>query len=277
MFGQTFYYSTTRKYIIAFGTLFNDIRINRTDASGTVTQIIKVPLTYAVKDKMMARINQDADLQKSAAIVLPAMSFELVSMTQDPSRKKNTLNQRVVKNPNDANTFKMQYQSTPWNLNFNLYIYVKNAEDGTKILEQIIPYFKPNWDMTLNILPEMGISIDTPVIIGEPSSQDNYDTNFTTRRAIVWTVPFTMKCEYFGPIKTKPVIKFVETNFYFGDQANSSEMIGYVHVKPGLDANGHSTSNSEITVDANTIFVDDDFGFVVDSAGILLVETDEEQ
>ena len=129
--------------------------------------------------------------------------------------------------------------------------------------------------MTLNILPEMGISLDTPVIIGDPTCEDNYDANFTTRRAIVWTVPFTMKCEYFGPIKTKPVIKFVDIDFTFPDATSNtgmSEIVAYVNIQPGLDANGHPTSNCEISIPVSNIFVDDDWGIVANTAGIVIVE-----
>lgn len=253
----------------------NDIYIQRTDAEGTVTQHLKVPLTYSPKDKMMARVEQNAKLDRETAITLPRMAFELVSMDMDESRKKNTLNQIVRKHPSQPNKMKMQYQSVPWNLSFNLYIFVKNAEDGTKILEQILPYFKPQWDMTLNILPEMGINLDTPVFIGNPTCEDKYDGAFTERRAIIWTVPFTLKGEYFGPVKEKPIIKFSVQEYYLGEPQDGNEMVATLNVQPGLTANGEPTSSANNSVDPNTIYATDDFGFVIESSGQILVEGDE--
>lgn len=254
--------------------MFDDILITRTNSEGGATQIMKVPLTYGPKDKMMARVEQDPNTNASPAINLPIMSFELQSLNSDNSRHLNTLNQTVRKDPNDPNSLKYQYQSVPWNLNFNLYIYVKNAEDGTKIIEQILPYFKPQWDMTLNLIPEMNIKVDVPVVIGQPTSEDTYDGKFEQRRAIIWTIPFTLKGYYFGPIKKKKIIKFSKQQFYFGNPEDSSEMVGYINVEPGLTANGEPTTSAELSIDPNLIEVDDDFGFVVESSGLILNESE---
>jgi len=264
MFGHTYYYGLTRKYIIAFGTLMNDIYIERTDSQGSITQKLKVPLTYAPKDKMMARVEEDAkNLNRPTALVLPYMSFELTSLQAAPQRKKNTLNQ-FVRLDEDANKNKMMYQSVPYDLSFNLYIYVKNAEDGTKILEQILPYFKPQWDMTLLLIPEMDIRLDVPIIIGSPSSEDKYDGAFTQRRSIIWTVPFTLQGEYFGIIKKKPIIKFSKQKYYIGNETESSDLITQINLKPGLTPEGLPTNNENETIDPNEIYATDDFGFIVD-------------
>lgn len=273
MFGTTFYHGLTRKYVIAFGTCFNDIIIERTDSTGGVTQTLKVPLTYAPKDKMIARVNEDATtLNRETAINLPIMSFELASISYDSSRHLNTLNMTVRKKNDSPNSLNYQYQSVPWNLNFNLYIYVKNAEDGTKIVDQLLPYFKPQWDMTLHIIPEMNIKLDVPINIGDPTSEDKYDGAFTERRVIIWTIPFTMKAAYYGPIKQRKIIKFSKMDFKFGDSNNSSDVIGNINVQPGLTANGQPTTDKTLSVDPNVIEVDDDFGFVVESSGLILNE-----
>ena len=270
MFGSSFYFSITRKYVIAFGTLFNDIVIQRLDSTGTATQTMKIPLTYAPKDKMLARIIADPTLTKETALSLPRMSFELSNLAYDGSRKKNTLNLTVRKDLTNPNKLKYQYQSVPYDLNFRLYIYVKNAEDGTKILEQILPYFKPQWDMTLNIIPEFNIKIDTPVELRSVSSEDKYDGQFTERRSIIWTLDFVVRGEYFGPIKSKPIIKFPRAEFYI--EPNDQDMVGYYKVSPGLTANGTPTSSAIDSVDPNIIEVDDDFGFVEESSGLVLNE-----
>ena len=266
----SFYFSTTRKYVIAFGTLFNDIIIKRTDSEGIPTQTIKVPLTYAPKDKMIARIEADPDLFREPATILPRMSFELTGLSYDSSRHKNTLNV-LVKKDVDPNKLRMQYQSVPYNLNFNLYIYVKNAEDGTKIIEQILPYFKPQWDVSLYILPEMNHSIDVPIELKSVSPEDKYDGDFKERRVLTWTLSFTARGQYFGPIKKKPIIKFPRMDFYFGPD-DPSELVGRYTVEPGLTVDGNPTSDPLESVDANLIDVDDDFGFIETSSGMILNE-----
>lgn len=271
MFGVSFYFSTTRKYIIAFGSLFDDIVIKRTNSTGETTQTIKVPLTYAPKDKMLARVTSDPNLDKEAAIILPYMSFELVSMSYDGARKKNTLNQTVRKDSTNPNKLRYQWQSVPYDLNFRLYIYVKNAEDGTKVLEQILPYFKPQWDMTLNLIPEMNIKLDTPVELKSVTSEDKYDGSFIERRAIIWTLDFTLRGEFFGPIKSKPIVKFAKTDYYFGPE-DQSELIGFLNTQPGLTANGEPTTSANNSIDVNLIEIDDDFGFVEISSGAVLNE-----
>lgn len=220
----------------------------------------------------MYRVQNDPELIKQAATVLPMMSFELKGLKVDPGRHKNTLNQITRKNI-DPNKASYMYQSVPYDLYFELYIYCKNAEDGTKILEQIVHNFKPQWDMTLQLIPEMNIKVDTPVILGDVSLLDKYDGNFTERRAIVWTLTFTMKGEIWGPIKSKKIIKFAKQNFYF-DANNMTEenRIGNITVTPGLTANGQPTTLSANSVDPNVIYADDDFGFVIESSGLILHE-----
>ena len=140
MFGKPFYFSLIRKYVILMGTLLNDIRITRTDSSGNVTSLLKVPITYAAKDKMLARVLQDPALDKTNAVpAMPMISFEMGKMEYDGTRKLNTIGRIAVKDADDVSKFKYQYNPVPYNINFKAYIYVKNAEDGTKIIEQILP------------------------------------------------------------------------------------------------------------------------------------------
>lgn len=221
---------------------------------------------------MFARVEEDAKTNRDNAISLPIMSFEMSSLEPDPTRKLNTLNQTVRKKTNDPNSLNYQYQSVPWNINFNLYIFVKNAEDGTKILEQILPYFKPQWDMTLNLIPEMNIKLDVPVNIGTPTPEDRYDGAFTERRSIIWTIPFVMKAAYYGPIKARKIIKFSRQEYKFGNPEDASLPVGILAVQPGLTANGEPTTSANNSIDPNEIEVDDDFGFVVTSSGLVLNE-----
>lgn len=282
MFGHgTFYFSTIRKYVIYFGTVFNDVRITRTNAEGETVAILKVPLSYAPKDKMLARVDADPEITRQTAIYLPRMSFEMIGLAYDGARKLNTISRQVVKDNSDANKLKAQYNPVPYNFDFNLYVYVKNAEDGTKIVEQILPFFTPDWTATVNLIPEMNTSMDIPIVLNNISMEDTYEGNFEERRAVIWTLNFTIKGWLYGPITSKPIIKISNTQFFVptgGSQANISaavsntDVIGRITVKPGLDANGNPTSNPNNSIDYNLIEVDDDFGYIVTSEGIVLNE-----
>lgn len=279
MFGHTYYFSTLRKYVIYFGTLFNDIHITRTNSSGQTTHLLKVPLAYAPKEKMLARLENDPSINRETAVLLPRMSFEMTSLNYDSSRKLNTLGKIAVKDTS-ANKLKYQYNPVPYNIDFSLYIYVKNAEDGTKIIEQILPFFTPEWTSSLALIPEMSVTMDIPVVLNGISSEDTYEGDFQTRRALIWTLTFTMKGYIYGPIKKSSIIKFANTSFYIPDSTivdlrdavGNSSPIDRVTVAPGLDANGNPTSNASNSIDRSLIEADDDFGYITDIAGIILNE-----
>lgn len=282
MFGHgVFYFSTLRKMVIYFGTIFNDMRITRTNADGDVVATLKIPLSYAPKDKMLARVDADPEITRQTSIYLPRMSFEMTGLAYDGARKLNTVSRQVVKDNSNANKLKAQYNPVPYNFDFNLYVYVKNAEDGTKIIEQILPFFTPDWTATVNLIPEMNIAMDIPIILNSISMEDTYDGSFEERRAIIWTLNFTVKGWIYGPIVSKPIIKIANTQFFVpsgGSQANvaasvgETDVIGRITVKPGLDANGNPTSNANTTINYSSIEVDDDFGYVITSEGIILNE-----
>ena len=282
MFGHgVFYFSTIRKMVIYFGTIFNDLKITRTNADGDVVATLKIPLSYAPKDKMLARVDADPEITRQTAIYLPRMSFEMTGLAYDGARKLNTVSRQVVKDNSNANKLKAQYNPVPYNFDFNLYVYVKNAEDGTKIIEQILPFFTPDWTATVNLIPEMNIAMDIPIILNSLSMEDTYDGSFEERRAIIWTLNFTVKGWIYGPIVSKPIIKIANTQFFVpsgGSQANvaasvgETDVIGRVTVKPGLDANGNPTSNPNTTINYSLIEVDDDFGYVITTEGIIMNE-----
>jgi hypothetical protein len=282
MFGHgVFYFSTIRKMVIYFGTIFNDLKITRTNAENDVVATLKVPLSYAPKDKMLARVDADPEITRQTAIYLPRMSFEMTGLAYDGTRKLNTVSRQVVKDNSNANKLKAQYNPVPYNFDFNLYVYVKNAEDGTKIIEQILPFFTPDWTATVNLIPEMNIAMDIPIILNSLSMEDTYDGSFEERRAIIWTLNFTVKGWIYGPIVSKPIIKIANTQFFVpsgGSQANvaasvgETDVIGRVTVKPGLDANGNPTSNPNTTINYSLIEVDDDFGYVITTEGIIMNE-----
>ena len=190
MFGTYFYHQTSRKMVVAFGTLFNTIEVRRTNSSDEVTEVVKIPLSYGPKDKMLARITSDPNLSYSVALTVPRMGFELTSMTYDSARKLNTIGRNVAKG---TTGLKKQYNPVPYNYDFSLFIFVKNAEDGTQILEQILPFFTPEFTITMTLISGMDIKMDIPLVLNDVSSEDTYDGDFATRRSIIWTLNFSMK------------------------------------------------------------------------------------
>ena len=190
MFGTYFYHQTSRKMVVAFGSLFNSIEVRRTDSSDAVTEVIKIPLSYGPKDKMLVRISQDPNLNPKVALTVPRMGFELTSMTYDGARKLNTMGRNVKKG---TTGLKKQFNPVPYNWDFSLYVFVKNAEDGTQILEQILPFFTPDFTVTMTLVSSMSIKMDIPLALTSVTSEDTYEGDFATRRSIIWTLSFIMK------------------------------------------------------------------------------------
>ena len=190
MFGTYFYHQTSRKMVVAFGSLFNNIEVRRTDSSDAVTEVIKIPLSYGPKDKMLVRISQDPNLNPKVALTVPRMGFELTSMTYDGARKLNTMGRNVKKG---TTGLKKQYNPVPYNWDFSLYVFVKNAEDGTQILEQILPFFTPDFTVTMTLISGMTVKMDIPLVLNSVTSEDSYEGDFATRRSIIWTLSFIMK------------------------------------------------------------------------------------
>lgn len=269
MFGRTWSHDTLRKYIIVFGTLFNDIYINRTNSSGEIVQTLKVPLTYGPKEKVLARLEQNPTMSNQVGIVLPRISFELTSMEYDPTRKLNTLN-KLTKQSSTAGTddeVKYQYQPVPYDMQFEMNILVKNSEDGTRIVEQIVPYFTPDFTVSVNLMPEVDAARDVPVILNSITHQDNYEGSFEERRSMIWTLTFTLKGWLYGPTKKSKLIKLAETTFRLPEDVATGNTINTTNTvivtsKPGLTANGQPTSNAAASIDYEEIISTDNYGFI---------------
>lgn len=224
MLGQTFYHQTIRKYVAVFGTLFNDISIQKKNSSGNVVSTIKVPVAYGPKQKFLTRLQNDPNLDSQISIKLPRIGFEMTNINYDPERKLNPIGRQVKKTFDSGNQIlKTIYNPNPYTFDFSLFLFVENAEDGTQILEQILPFFTPEFTISVNILTEMGIKLDVPIILNSASVEDEYIGDFTQRRAIVWTLDFTLKGFIYPNVKSSDkIIKSISIAFRNLDDNNLS-------------------------------------------------------
>lgn len=261
MFGARFYNKTTRRYVAMFGTLFNDIVITREDNSGNTIQRLKVPINYGPYQKFLARTEQDPNLD-APAITLPRISFEIVGMTYDGERKLTRTLRNSVPIESDNGVFNSVLVPAPYNLDFQLTIMTKYTEDGTKILENILPYFQPDWTPSVKLVDDLDYYLDVPIILTSVSTEDIYEGAFDERRALTWTLNFTVKGWYFGPTTRRKVIKFSTTNYYTDFDQENSDIT--VTVQPGLTANGEPTSDINETIPYADINEDDNWGFIVE-------------
>ena len=245
MFGKQFYHESLRKIVVSFGTIFNNIVIVRKDGNGSTVQRLKVPLSYSPKEKFLTRLEQQPNLdQREMAISLPRMGFEISGLSYDSSRKLQRVGKFKNVNTSDAGKQYYQYNPVPYNLSFNLYSFTATAEDGLCIVEQILPYFQPDYTVTINAIPSMGIKRDVPITLNSVDYQDTYDGSFTNRRAVNYTMNFTAKTYLYGPIYSSKVIKETQTDIY-------------------TDTTGSPKREERIVVVPNptTADADDDFGF----------------
>lgn len=262
MFGHIYYHGVIRKYVALFGTLFNDIHLNRYDAESDFTQTVKVPINYGPREKVLARVVSDPELNRMPAIQLPRMTFEISSMSYANARKLNTLGKRYKQDNTDTSKLSYQYNPVPYDIQFRLSIIVKNADDGANIVEQILPFFTPEWTTTVEIIPEMNFTVDVPVVLNSVNVEDDYEGNFETRRSLIWTLDFTMKAYVFGPVRKSGIIKFANTNIYNSLSSPNTHLTS-VDTRPGLTANGTPTSDAELTVPISEIESGDNYGFII--------------
>jgi len=213
---RQFYHETVRNIIVGFGTLFNDIHVVRKNNTGVVTQSMKVPLAYGPKQKWLSRIDQDAGLDSKVAITLPRMGFEIQNLTYDPARKLNRVQKfkKVKTSASDSNKLDTQFMPVPYNLNIQLYAMAKNSDDALQMVEQILPYFQPDYTLTIKDMPEMGVARDIPIVLNSINYEDSYQGNYTERRAIMYTLDFTTKFYLYGPVTSSKVIKTVQVDQY---------------------------------------------------------------
>ena len=266
MFGDQYYNGVIRKYVIAFGSLFNDIVIQRRNTAGQRIQSIQVPIAYGPKEKFLVRLRADPNLSQQVALTLPRMGFEITALTYNGARKLSSSLRNVAINTADNNKVKSQYVPVPYDITFALSIMCKNADDGAQILEQIVPYFRPEFTLNIRLIPELNIVVDTPVVLQDISIEDTYEGNFEERRALVHTLNFSMKGYLYGPSSKTGVIKRSQV-FFFQDTAADIGPIERLTVSPAQHANGapmNIPGNTESSVALSSIAANSDYGFASD-------------
>ncbi len=218
MFGNHFYNEGMRRLTIAFGQIFNNIIVQNTSSTGAVTKRIRVPLAYAPKEKFLVRLDQQPDLDdREFAIVLPRMGFEIAGLQYDPTRKLTRVNKfKKVHTRTGATGKQMDFNYTPvpYNINYNLFIFTATAENGLQITEQILPFFQPDYTVTVNMIPDLNIKRDVPIILNSVNYEDSYSGDFNTRRAVIYSLNFTAKTYLYGPSNTQGIIKETQADLY---------------------------------------------------------------
>jgi len=238
MFGTSTYHQTIRKMVVAFGTLFNDISIKRTNSSGQVIETLKVPVAYGPKQKFMVRIGNPN--LTGPAVILPRIGFMMSQIMYDGTRKLITVGQNKA---NINGTLRSQYNPVPYNFVFDLAILAKNAEDAAQIVEQILPNFTPEFTVTINMVPSMDIKTDVPIILNSVNYMDAYDGDFETRRSLSWDMQFTMKSFMYPEIEeNKKVIKDISITLSIPGGSSTEEIGSFDYFR--LEDSTHFTINT---------------------------------
>ena len=252
---EYFYNEILRRTIISFGTLFNGITVKQEDST------IKVPLAYGPTQKFLARLEQSPDLNKATAITLPRMSFEFTGLTYDPARKVTTTQTFTVKDPDTGKDSKKAYLPVPYNMQFELAIMCKLNDDALQITEQILPYFQPAYNVTVNLVSSIKEKRDIPIVLENITMQDDYEGDFTQRRVLLYTLRFTAKTYLFGPVSdaSKDIIKKSTVNYRGGKALPGQRDVTY-SVTPRAIKNytGDVTTNlaEDILINDTIIAVD---------------------
>jgi len=234
MFGYHSYNKNIRNIVVLFGTVFNDISVKRLKADGTTEREFKIPIAYGPAEKFLSKLNQQD------TVTLPRMSFEITDYAYDPARKLQTTKKiKKVKSVTELTTI---YNPVPYDFNITLSIMVKYSDDGTQILEQILPYFTPEFQVTMNEMSTMGVKRDIPIILTGVTTEDTYEGDFLTRRALIHTLTFTVKGHIYGRTVDQGIIREVDVNL-------------------GANMNDQKDVNIDIKPDPTTADADDDFGF----------------
>ena len=241
MFNEFFYNEGLRKLTVAFGTIFNNIQVKKSDANGATVQSVRVPLAYGPKEKFMVRLDQQASLDsREFAVVLPRISFEISGISYDATRKLTRVQKYKTVKTGSNSILNTNYTPVPYNINYTLNVFTATAENGLQIVEQILPYFQPDYTITLNVLPNMNMSRDVPIVLNNVNYEDSYTGDFVTRRAVIYTLNFTAKTYLYGPAGTQKVIRTVQSDVYTNTDITEKAREERITITPnpaGADAN----------------------------------------
>jgi len=260
MLGSYHYHEIIRKTIIGFGTLFNQIYIRHYDKNDSnIVDELRVPISYGPKQKFFARLSEQSELNKQIAVTLPRMSFEMVSLSYDASRKAGITQTFKA---SDGPKLKKVFMPVPYNIGFDLSIYCKLNDDALQIVEQILPCFQPAFNLTIDLVNSIGEKRDIPIILNNVSFQDDYEGDFSTRRALIYTLSFTAKTYLFGAISESGdgLIRKVQVDTYSGtNQISAKREMRYTVVPKAVeDLNNDGIISS---IDDALLGPDDNFGF----------------
>jgi len=252
--------------VVLFGTMFNNLKLKRYNKEGTAEiERITVPLTYSAKEKFYDRITQDPDLSRQIQIVLPRMAFELTAITYDPLRKNSSFVEQFTAKDNDEIN---RITRTPYNFEFSLYIFVRNVEDGTQLVEQILPYFAPDYTLTATLVD--GLKTDIPIILQSVNQDITNDTGEADQlRTIVWTLTFTVKGYLYGPTSTSKIIRQVTANTFFYNTEGTTRQLNL-----GNPGSNTEFKIGELVYEGRTISDANSSGFVVswdNTAKVLII------
>ena len=254
MLGTYFYHEILRKTVVSFGTLFNDIHIQKEDKGGNTISDIKVPLGYGPRSKFLAKLQQQQELAKATAITLPRMSFEMTSISYDPARKTSVT--KTFKAVDNQDRVKKVFLPVPYNVGFELNIMTKLNDDALQMIEQILPFFQPSFNITVDLIKSIGEKRDIPIVLENISFTDEYEGDFSTRRVLIYTLQFSAKTYLFGPIaeSTDGLIKKVQVDYYSDtDQQSAKREVRYTVTPDPIDAE----AEDDFGFNETTTFFDD--------------------
>lgn len=261
MLGQYYYHEIIRKTIIGFGTLFNNIQLRHQDSSGKDISAIKVPLAYGPMQKFLARIEQGKTNERDVAITLPRMSFEMTGIEYDATRKTG-ITQTFKATDKNSGALKKVFMPVPYTLTFSLSIFTKLNDDALQIIEQILPYFQPSFNVTIDLVDSIGETRDVPITLNNISFSDEYEGDFTTRRALIYTLTFSAKTQLFGAIADSPdgIIKKVMVDIYQDTNITTARKSVRYTTTPKAKED-YNNDGSITAADDALIETGDDFGF----------------
>ena len=272
MLGTYYYHEILRKTVIAFGTLFNDIHVRHKDASGTGVSDMKIALAYGPVQKFLARLDQQANLNKATTMSLPRMSFEMNNVTYDATRKAGITQTYKA---SDGTNLRKVFMPVPYNIGFELNIMTKLNDDALQIVEQILPYFQPSFNLTVDLVSAIGEKRDISVVLDSISFEDDYEGDYSTRRALIYTLNFTAKTYLFGPVAESPegLIKKVQVDYAMQlDKGQARRELRYTatpQARKDYDSDGTSTLTEEMLKTGSTFNVSNSAVFTINDRVII--------